>query len=81
MNFSQIGMVLVFLAAFAVCAMAVGFFKAAMQQRKIDREAEKQKQAEQEMIEAKKAEKQRAKEEYERAKRQENRKPMKRLGE
>ena len=76
MSLSSLGMVFVFLAAFAVCAMAVGFFKAAMQQRKIDRETAKQEQAAKEQAEKERAEKERAKK-----KQQDNKPKVKRLGE
>lgn len=51
MSWSTIGSLLVIVAGFAVCSMAFGFFKAAWKQRKIDKEAEKQKQAENEEAE------------------------------
>ena len=47
-KFAMLGYVIVFLLAFALLSVALGFFKAAFQQRKADKAAAEEKRAEEE---------------------------------
>ena len=49
-KFAMLGYVIVFLLAFALFSVAIGFFKAAFQQRKADKAAAEEKQGEKKKI-------------------------------